>query len=213
MTIITGTTGRIGKKKFFLSLSDEEFYGCQEFVRARRALAAADIPLVIATNNPTVEEKEETMYTESAPKLSMSSSMTSLNNTVSTPIPTDQRQIVYFVQQARDASMAKKTELLKKFGLTDDEFPRTANEVIKRIKDGNILVNPQLGDEPTCCPLDYIRFRDPKLEPNQTGYEAAMEKLTKLYTSIERQIVASSTPADIKDAISRVEEIENFQAQ
>lgn len=205
-------------KKFLLSLSSDERTACRELIIARRALAAADIPLVITGNNPTVKEKEKAMYdsVQSGPtKLSMSSSLTStsLNNTVTAQVPTEQRQIVYFVQQARDAMYKKEEELRKKFGLVDDEFPRTANEVIKRIKDGNIVVDPMLGDQPSCCPLDCIRFRDPKLEPNYTGYDAASEKLVKLYSSVERQIVASSTPADIKDAISRVEEIENFQAQ
>lgn len=161
------------------------------------------IPLAITSGSPTVQEKEDTMYSNTA--------ATSLTVNANAPLTTEQGQISYLVSQAKTARREKTIELAKKFGLEDDKYPRTANDLIARIKDGQFITDPFTADMETCCPLDSIRFRDPTKLPDEAGFEAAKSLLDKAYTDAERAILVSSTGDDLKAGIKLIEGIESFQ--
>lgn len=84
--------------------------------------------------------------------------------------------------KARDAQPTK-------FGLTDDERPRTANELVARITAGTYIVNKDRGDSRAYDPMDNIRWRDPKVVEDKVGYAAAEKVLKLAYTAAKDQII------------------------
>lgn len=76
-----------------------------------------------------------------------------------------------------------------KFGLTDDDRPRTANDLVARITAGTYIVSKDNGDSRMYDPLDAIRWRDPKVVEDKAGYAAAEKVLKIAYTATKDQII------------------------
>lgn len=67
--------------------------------------------------------------------------------------------------------------LPKKFGLQDDDRPRTPNDLIARITSGKYVVAKGRENTKVYDPMDFIRWRDPATVEDQVGHEAAVAKL------------------------------------
>lgn len=69
-------------------------------------------------------------------------------------------------------------KLQKKFGLRDDDLPKTADEFLQRVKESKIVV-PSKEDAKYHDQYDLwgIRFRDPDLKEDTDGYKEARTEL------------------------------------
>jgi hypothetical protein len=92
----------------------------------------------------------------------------------------------------------KNEELRALYGLTDDEAPRSWNELVERISAGRFMIPEDRKAKIGYSPLLYVRWRDPAKKEDCDGFEKA-EKL--LYTAAERAkdaIMALPAPEGLK---------------
>ena len=101
----------------------------------------------------------------------------------------------------------KIAKLRVEFHLSDDEAPKTPSEYLKRIADGKFTV--PTDEDWKRCRWNFdgyygIRFRDPKAEADQDGFDAATEALYSARQKVEDEI-AILEPAQ---ALKSVQEFE-----
>lgn len=105
-----------------------------------------------------------------------------MNYMTVTAAPTEsETQRSYLVDRLRTAFRTKDAALERKFGLRDDEEPRTFDEMIQRIKDGKYrLADGYKSDQKLWeGPQYYIRWRS--VDKDQAGYDAAETILKTAY--------------------------------
>lgn len=115
---------------------------------------------------------------------------------------------VHVLRRANDAFLEKESELLKHYGLRNDEAPRSWNELVKRIKDGKFKIDDDHAMLKTYgSGTEYVEWRDPKIEKDHEGFEKSMDKLRKLLAETKDVIIVKS-PAD---GLEMIEKIQNFK--
>src|SRR6185503_5134887 len=78
----------------------------------------------------------------------------------------------------QDAKDAKREPTKRTFGMADDERPRTANELIERIKSGKYTIDEGKGDSKDYCNgMSFINWRDPSVKKDEKGYTEAWQKV------------------------------------
>lgn len=83
----------------------------------------------------------------------------------------------------------KRVALRVKFGMADADSPRTLEDFFQRIKDGKYVVAKDDMKRRSYEPALYISWRDPAIEKDENGYEAANEKLKAAETATKDAIV------------------------
>lgn len=121
--------------------------------------------------------------------------MSHLDHMESYELTPDERKASFLENELERFDSKKTIELRQKFGLEDDDRPRTPTELIDRIKAGLYVLNEDRKDYRTNWPLDYISWRDPSKQKDQKGYAAAYDKLQALLKDTQRAIVIQ-TPAE-----------------
>jgi len=76
-----------------------------------------------------------------------------------------------------DAKEAKREPTKRAFGMADDEAPRTANELIERIKAGKYTIDEDRGDSKCYGATHYLNWRDPSVKKDEKGYSEAWQKV------------------------------------
>ncbi len=102
---------------------------------------------------------------------------------------------------------AKKDDLMKTFGLVDDEAPNTFEELLARIQAGKYVIDEKDAKKRAYLGLDYLRWRDPAVKEDRAGFDAAKEELKKEKQLIEDQIAI----ADPAVALPLVQALETWQ--
>jgi hypothetical protein len=103
-----------------------------------------------------------------------------------------------------------KSALKKEFGMVDDDAPRTAAELIKRITDGQYTVDKEYIDYETYGAqgaVNYIRWRDPKVVEDKAGYKAARAQLEEAYE--DAKLKAALLP--VADLLQLVEDFKAWK--
>lgn len=121
-------------------------------------------------------------------------------------IETEQREIVRSALRTQREKL--RSQFRKDFGLVDDDEPRTAAELIKRITDGQYTVDAKRLDEKTWNPIGYVRWRDPSKVEDKAGLTEAEEKLDAAYA--DAKLKAALLP--VADLLQLVEDFKAFKA-
>jgi len=108
----------------------------------------------------------------------------------------DQRR--FLSEQLYTAYYTAKTALERKFGLIDDEAPKTLLDTVKRIQDGLFVIPEKYKDEKVYGGLGHLRWRDPKTVEDKDGFEAAKDELKKARNAVERTITILSPAEGLK---------------
>lgn len=128
-----------------------------------------------------------------------------MNTSIQVAVNDDQTKR-YLKDRLYAVTHEKRTALSRKFGMIDDEAPRTANELIKRITDGKYVIRKDRGDSRTYSDsLAYINWRDPAVTKDEAGFDAANDKLEKAQTAVKDQIV-------VLDAEKGLAALQTFEA-
>lgn len=171
--------------------SDGSYIPCQILKERFKAETTWNSPIISLGNCPTTSVEQE------AKENTMNMNIAATNT--AKPYSVEQDRVEHFtkVRLPRIAS-AKTDELAKHFNLVDDKRPKTWKELMKRVEEGRIVideerelaaeVNPDYFDYG--CPLDSIRFRDPKAQPDQKGYQEAVKLMFEGMRETEDEIVA-----------------------
>jgi len=100
----------------------------------------------------------------------------------------DKSKIRFLSGQLYEAYLNAKLALQRKFGLTDDEEPKTLTELVKRIQDGLFVIPEKYKEKPGYNTTLYLRWRDPAAVEDKAGYDAAKADLKKAYNDADRTI-------------------------
>jgi hypothetical protein len=93
-------------------------------------------------------------------------------------------------------AMVKTHELEQHFGMVDDPSPRTFKELMERIEKKHYVIDEKTEEDKELnpfswgCPLDSIRFRDPKKVEDRKGYTEAVKAMHEGMRATEDEIVA-----------------------
>jgi hypothetical protein len=164
--------------------SDGSYIPCQLLKQRFRAETSSLVPLTppLGTEDKKENNMNTTIQAVAAQKL----------------YSVEQDRIEHFVsvRLPRIAS-EKTTELGRHFGLTDDPFPKTWKELMERIEKKQFVVNEEREalaeaqpDWYGGCPINNVRFRDPKKEPDQKGFNEAVKAMHQGMRETEDEIVA-----------------------
>ena len=81
----------------------------------------------------------------------------------------------------------KNKDLRQKFGLEDDDAPKTAEEFLKRIEDKQFKLREKTAWSTTFW--ERVQWRDPAKEVDQEGYNAAYEELMDIFANTMDEVV------------------------
>jgi hypothetical protein len=115
---------------------------------------------------------------------------------------TEERRISFLLDQLTDANYRKTAELRRSYGLLDDERPRTAQELVDRIKDGQFELDEKTKDDRGF--FEHIRWCNPKIKKDKVGYEEASKKMEEAHRQASRTII-------LKDQAEGLEALEKFE--
>lgn len=103
------------------------------------------------------------------------------------PPQQEKQEKIYMVERLNMIKDEKNLELRQKFGLEDDAPPRTAEDFLKRIADGQYKLRE--GTAWLTSFYDRVMWRDPKKELDQEGYNAAYEELEDAFENTMDEVV------------------------
>ncbi len=97
-------------------------------------------------------------------------------------------------------------DAMKKFGFVDDDAPKTAAEIIKRITDGDITVPDVDAQDYDADDYRYdewrgIKWRKPSMKKDRDGFEKHMDTFNKEKSALELEITV----------LEPVEALKNFK--
>lgn len=96
-------------------------------------------------------------------------------------------------------------DLLRHFGLMEDDSPDSPEEVIERIKNGKYVLRDKKDRTSFSHWTSHIRWRDPSKEKDEAGYKAAFEKMSQAYKHAQQDVLCD--PLDkAKAAVRKFEE-------
>lgn len=92
-----------------------------------------------------------------------------------------------------DVAYTKKNDLKKTFGLVDDKAPKSLKDLRARLDKG-LYTFRDIVNEDSCGYhwTDLIRWRDPSVEEDQEGYDAALELVKKAELRTNDDIVVKT---------------------
>jgi len=96
----------------------------------------------------------------------------------------------YLLRALRGANYQHERDSNNKFGLNDEDDPETGTEMVKRIKDGQYVIQKYDPEDPDS--RDYIRWRDPAKVTDRAGHRTWMKKVKDLYEIAEAKIMTLS---------------------
>jgi len=111
----------------------------------------------------------------------------------------DQRK--YLEKRLQEVYYEKRDPLDAKFGLTDDDAPRTGTELIERLKEGKYTIKT---DRDYWCWFDMIQWRSPDRKQDHDGYKAAIDDLKALRQK-SLDIIKIEEPKAGLDAVKALE--------
>lgn len=132
------------------------------------------------------------------------------NAVVSAPPSDTSIQRKYLEGRLQDIYYTKRDPLEAKFGLTDDDAPRTPKEFKERMDAGKfqirgIDIDKDKGEQYRYWHwTDLIRWRDPAVKADQEGFDAAKKDL-KAKRQAALDIIKIGEPADGLKAIQELE--------
>lgn len=100
-----------------------------------------------------------------------------------------ERQKRFLLSELSTVEDRQEIKLRKQYGLMDDDEPRSFNELMARIKDGKFVIKDENKDKPAWgYGLNLVKWRDPAVKEDQTGFEAAQKIMRVSYTDAVRTI-------------------------
>lgn len=114
----------------------------------------------------------------------------------------DQLQLEHFSARLRHIKSEKHGELKRKFGLVDDESPRTPEEIVARITAGKFIILPEATYD-SGSRFARFQWRDPSLKEDRAGYEAADKDLDAAYDLAKDAVFTA--PADAAKVVQAFE--------
>jgi hypothetical protein len=117
----------------------------------------------------------------------------------------------YLSSRAYEAREEHDKVLRKHFHIDNDDEPTTIGEFLSRIKnDQFVLKDPESKDKPGFyswhqCPQYFLKWRNPEIEADQTGYAAADSKLEEAFGILMDEIIVFE-PNDGLDALNNFRE-------
>lgn len=140
--------------------------------------------------NSTIKEKENTMRMCDIPTL-------------------EAAQKDYFFKRLDTLYLDKNEALQIKYGLTDDEPPRSLQELMDRLNSGRYsFLRPSLDKDSSLgvySLIDEIRWRDPNLKEDRNGFDKALDSLEKARSNSKDRIMASSTTDEYLNTLKEFE--------
>src|SRR5256885_13812507 len=121
--------------------------------------------------------------------------------------PTDQVQRANLLSHLDSANREFHPKARKHFGLTQDEAPKTAKELVERIKAGKITLPKEDNDRKCSYVWDVfsrIKWQDPSVVEDQDGYDAWEEKTAVAKRTVER-IISIKSPDEGLNAVIEFE--------
>ena len=116
----------------------------------------------------------------------------------------DLQQAEFFRGIIREKKYEKLAALRKQFGLENDDYPMSAQELVNRIAAGKFILNPETKDTTQYSKGDVLRnitWRDPAIKKDQAGYDAAEKALGEAYLTAKMAIMTN--PAAGADAVAK----------
>jgi hypothetical protein len=99
----------------------------------------------------------------------------------------EKQEKVYMVERLGMLKTEKEHDLRQKFGLDDDDAPRTAEEFLKRIEDKQFKLREKTGWLTSF--YDRVQWRDPAKDIDQEGFDAAYEELMDVFANTMDEVV------------------------
>lgn len=131
------------------------------------------------------------------------------DSAMSTYFNTHDEQKSYLIDRAYSIQSNKDREASVFFGLRDDVRPSTANELVKRIRDGLFVIPSDKGDRTCHAPFEYIRWRDPAKKEDKEGYKTWRKGLDAAHTRVVDAIAVLAP----EEALKKVHELEAYPVQ
>ena len=128
----------------------------------------------------------------------------------------EQEATTHLLGRLRGATDKKRKELELQFGLVDDKFPKTMQELVDRIQKGQfVLTDKGKARDKLACDntrvwlgdledKELFRFRDPKKAEDKEGFEAAIKRRDEAYTKAMSIILVKSP----EEGLAAVEDFE-----
>lgn len=136
------------------------------------------------------EAPVQSPYPNLGKKKKQETDMTTIAMNVQAAMPQDStadNQRRYLLDRLDSIRWNKRHAMEKAFGLEDDDYPQTAEDFLKRIKDGRF----KLSEENRYCRTfhDRVRWRDPETKEDTEGFEAAKKVMDESVTAAKDQIL------------------------
>lgn len=121
----------------------------------------------------------------------------------------ESNSLAYLGERSYSIANTKRTELMRKFGLLDDEAPKNAREFLERIASGMYVIPADKMDKHNYGEYTrFIEWRDPAKVKDQAGYDAAVKKLEAAKTKAEDTLTLfTSDPAKQLAALQEFESV------
>jgi hypothetical protein len=123
----------------------------------------------------------------------------------STPKTDAQMQRNYFTQRISGIRFSKTVDLQRQFGLMGDPAPETFDDFVSRINAGKFYFEKESNKKNRWW-RDYIEWRDPAVQKDEAGFEAAMKAFR-----VEEEKAADAVMAlPAADAMAAVQALETW---
>lgn len=116
------------------------------------------------------QKKEKDMYNERNTAISVNPSIRIEPATTFNAIEEAQDHLI---ERLSEATSKKLIAARKTFGMDNDERPRTAQAFVDRILAGKFVIPEDRKNSYSYDPTDYIQWRDPSIQKDEPGFEAA----------------------------------------
>lgn len=197
----------VGLKQWAYSLNSVEYRLAVKYIEEYRRIKEERSPPALAPLE--VKEAHTFVQMDSSVEYRMStvqqekSSLSSDQETENTMYNLDQLQLEHFTHRLSRIKSEKHSELKRKFGLEDDDAPRSAEEIVARITAGKFIILPKELDQYTSSRFARFQWRDPSVKEDRVGYEAADKDLDAAYALAKDAVFTA--PADAAKVVQAFE--------
>lgn len=183
-------------------LDQEEKLNMEDFMKAKKALMAAQIPMsnMYAVQSPFVDYpcgvNPRSVGVNETPECDQGQKKKEkkMNFNFDSESP-QANTLEYLSNRTYNVYSAKRDGLMKKYGLVDDDAPTTPREVIDRLASGKFVVNQDNMDKRAYGSFNYFVWRDPAQKKDKEGFAVAETALNAARTKAEDVMVVMTDPA------------------
>lgn len=139
-------------------------------------------------------KKEKNMYNERNTAISVTPHISIAGTEAFNAIETAQDHLI---ERLSDATEKKLTAAQRKFGMIDDERPRTPQSFVDRILGGKFFITEDRKNQYTYDPTDYIIWRDPSVKKDEAGFGEARTAINEASNDVMDILIVKGPEAGL----------------